>query len=104
MLRLEVPCRLPLLGNSRRDLPELLHTIEPHQIYRSSFDVDHDCDPLGIQSATGVLFRVTQESHEYTFVAKGTIDEYRERLRYGAEHTAKYGLAEALRLLSTWEH
>ena len=41
-------------------------------------DVDHNCDPLGIQGARGVLFRVTEVSHGYTFVAKGTIDEYRQ--------------------------
>ncbi|OAP55383.1 hypothetical protein AYL99_10356 [Fonsecaea erecta] len=47
-----------------------------------NFDVDHNCDPLGIQGATGVLFRVTQVSHGYTFVAKGTVDGYRQQLRH----------------------
>ncbi|KIX92010.1 uncharacterized protein Z520_12281 [Fonsecaea multimorphosa CBS 102226] len=45
-------------------------------------DMDHNCDPLGIQGARGVLFRVTEVSHGYTFVAKGTIDELRQHLRH----------------------
>lgn len=45
-------------------------------------DADLGCDPLGIQGARGVLFRITLASHRYTFVAKGTVDGYRPHLRH----------------------
>ena len=45
-------------------------------------DVDHNCDPLAIQGARGVLFRVREVSNGYTFVAKGTVDAYRPQLRH----------------------
>ena len=43
-------------------------------------DMDHNCHPLKIQDSCGVLFKVTLTSHGYTFVAKGTVKNYRSKL------------------------
>ena len=36
-------------------------------------DLDHDCEPLGLQGARGALFRITLAAHGYVFVGKGTV-------------------------------
>ena len=36
---------------------------------------DHDCQPLGLEGARGVFFRITLASHRYTLVAKGTAED-----------------------------
>lgn len=36
-------------------------------------DLDHNCEPLGLQGARGALFKVTLASHGYVFVGKGTV-------------------------------
>lgn len=39
-------------------------------------NLDHDCEPLGIQGARGALFRITLVSHGYVFVGKGTVQAF----------------------------
>ena len=39
-------------------------------------DLDHDCEPLGLQGARGALFRVTLTSYGYVFVGKGTVQAF----------------------------
>jgi len=36
-------------------------------------DLDHDCEPLGLQGARGALFKLTLTSYGYVFVGKGTV-------------------------------
>ena len=36
-------------------------------------DLDHDCEPLGLQGARGALFKIALTSHGYVFVGKGTV-------------------------------
>ena len=43
--------------------------------------LDRGCEPLGEQGARGALFRLTLESHGYTFVAKGTVEAFKDRLQ-----------------------
>ncbi|KAH8819917.1 hypothetical protein F5884DRAFT_839745 [Xylogone sp. PMI_703] len=38
------------------------------------------CEPLGKQGSRSALFRLTLESHEYTFVAKGTVMAFEAEL------------------------
>ncbi len=45
---------------------------------------DTNCDPLWIQGARGVLFKVTLASHGYTMVAKGTVPKYIPDLQHEA--------------------
>ena len=39
-------------------------------------DLDHDCEPLGLQGARGALFKLTLASHGYVFVGKGTVKAF----------------------------
>ena len=39
-------------------------------------DLDHDCEPLGLQGARGALFKITLASHGYVFVGKGTVQAF----------------------------
>ena len=39
-------------------------------------DLDHDCEPLGLQGARGALFRITLASHGYVVVGKGTVQAF----------------------------
>ena len=45
-------------------------------------DLDHNCDPLGLQGARGALFKVTLASHGYVFVGKGTVQAFVPDLRH----------------------
>ena len=45
-------------------------------------DPDSGCEPLGKQGARGALFRLTLESHGYTFVAKGTVTAFEAKLKH----------------------
>ncbi|RFU26337.1 hypothetical protein B7463_g10008, partial [Scytalidium lignicola] len=45
---------------------------------------DSGCEPLGKQGARGALFRLTLESHSYTFVAKGTVEAFKKNLKHEA--------------------
>jgi len=45
-------------------------------------DMDHHCDPLGLQGARGALFKITLASHGYTFVGKGTVKAFVQELRH----------------------
>jgi hypothetical protein len=57
-----------------------------HAIDRSEFldavqkqlaeDLDHDCEPLGLQGARGALFKIRLVSHGYVFVGKGTVHAF----------------------------
>ncbi|KAL8910202.1 MAG: hypothetical protein Q9171_004500 [Xanthocarpia ochracea] len=48
-------------------------------------DLDVNCKPMGIQGARGALFRITLESHGYTFVAKGTVYAFIPQLLHEAK-------------------
>ena len=48
-------------------------------------DMDHNCDPMGIQGSRGALFKITLASHGYTFVAKGTVKIYHSDLLHQCE-------------------
>jgi len=45
-------------------------------------DLDHNCQPLGLQGARGALFQVTLASHGYVFVGKGTVQAFVPDLRH----------------------
>ncbi len=45
-------------------------------------DLDHNCEPLGLQGARGALFQVTLASHGYVFVGKGTVQAFVPDLRH----------------------
>ncbi|KAH7393706.1 hypothetical protein BKA64DRAFT_746722 [Cadophora sp. MPI-SDFR-AT-0126] len=45
-------------------------------------DPGSGCEPLGKQGARGALFRLTLESHGYTFVAKGTVTAFKAKLKH----------------------
>ena len=45
-------------------------------------DPDSGCEPLRKQGARGALFRLTLESHGYTFVAKGTVTAFEAKLKH----------------------
>ena len=45
-------------------------------------DLDHNCEPLGLQGARGALFKVTLVSHGYVFVGKGTVQAFVPDLRH----------------------
>ncbi|RDL30224.1 Uncharacterized protein BP5553_10502 [Venustampulla echinocandica] len=45
-------------------------------------DPDSGCEPLGKQGTRGALFRLTLESHGYTFVAKGTVVAFKAKLKH----------------------
>jgi hypothetical protein len=47
--------------------------------------LDKGCEPLGKQGSRGALFRVTLETYGYTFVAKGTVEAFRTKLRHEAD-------------------
>ena len=57
-----------------------------HAVDRSQFlnlvrtqlaeDLDHNCEPLGLQGARGALFRITLASHGYVVVGKGTVQAF----------------------------
>jgi hypothetical protein len=91
-----------LLGLIRRHLlDEACPNVDAHRIYgtgsyhslnKKSFvslissqlarDPDNGCEPLGKQGARGALFKLTLKSHGYTFVAKGTVLAFKERLKH----------------------
>ena len=48
-------------------------------------DPDHGCEPLGKQGSRGTLFKMTLDSHGYTFVAKGTVKAFVPDLEYEGE-------------------
>ncbi len=45
-------------------------------------DLDHNCEPLGLQGARGALFKVTLVSHGYVLVGKGTVQAFVPDLRH----------------------
>lgn len=45
-------------------------------------DLDHNCEPLGLQGARGALFQITLTSHGYVFVGKGTVQAFVPDLRH----------------------
>lgn len=45
-------------------------------------DLDHDCEPLGLQGARGALFKLTLASYGYVFVGKGTVQAFVPDLLY----------------------
>lgn len=45
-------------------------------------NLDHGCEPLGKQGARGALFKLTLDSHGYTFVAKGTVEAFIPHLKH----------------------
>jgi hypothetical protein len=45
-------------------------------------DSDDGCEPLGKQGSCSALFRLTLESHGYTFVAKGTVRAFKAKLKH----------------------
>lgn len=45
-------------------------------------DLDHNCEPLGLQGARGALFKVILVSHGYVFVGKGTVQAFVPDLRH----------------------
>jgi hypothetical protein len=65
---------------------------EKHAVDRSEFldlvqkqlakDLDHNCEPLGLQGARGALFRVTLASHGYVFIGKGTVKAFVPDLKH----------------------
>ncbi|KAL8801686.1 MAG: hypothetical protein Q9182_004280 [Xanthomendoza sp. 2 TL-2023] len=57
--------------------PKLARLIQ-QQLFRT---MDHGCEDLRLQGSRGRLFRLTLDPHRYTFVAKGTIDLYKEDLK-----------------------
>ena len=84
-------CLLGIVRGSRldRNCPNAsLHPRlgEKHAVGRSKFldlvqkqlagDLDHNCEPLGLQGARGALFRITLASHGYVFVGKGTVQAF----------------------------
>jgi len=46
--------------------------------------LDQDCDPLWLQGARGILFKIQLVSHGYTFVGKGTISVFVKDLQHEA--------------------
>ncbi len=48
-------------------------------------DLNHNCEPLGLQGARGALFKVTLTSHGYVFVGKGTVQAFVPDLRHEGE-------------------
>ena len=84
-------CLLGIVRGSRldRNCPNAsLHPRlgEKHAVGRSKFldlvqkqladDLDHDCEPLGLQGARGALFKITLASHGYVLVGKGTVQAF----------------------------
>lgn len=39
-------------------------------------DLDHHCEPLGLQGVRGAFFRLTLASHNYVFVSEGTVQAF----------------------------
>ncbi|MCJ1282377.1 hypothetical protein MMC26_001700 [Xylographa opegraphella] len=77
--------RLPLDGNCPNVLQHRRYG-ENHAISTLDFtslvqkqladDLDHNCEPLGIQGARGALFRITLAQYGYVFVGKGTVKAF----------------------------
>jgi hypothetical protein len=45
-------------------------------------DLDHNCEPSGLQGARGALFRITLASHGYVFVGKGIVKAFVPDLKH----------------------
>jgi hypothetical protein len=90
-------CLLGIMRESRRDenCPNtLLHPRvgAKHAVGRSKFldllrqqladDLDHNCEPLGLQGARGAIFKIILISHGYVFVGKGTVQAFVPDLRH----------------------
>ncbi|CZT13612.1 uncharacterized protein RAG0_17113 [Rhynchosporium agropyri] len=57
-------------------------TLAKQMLRQLARDPDSGCEPLGKQGTCGALFRVTLESHGYTFVAKGTVRAFEAKLKH----------------------
>ncbi|MCJ1413000.1 hypothetical protein MMC19_007101 [Ptychographa xylographoides] len=86
-------------GKLHKSCPNLaLHRLKPndryHQLDKAGFcallqkqlerDLDHDCEPLGIQGSRGALFKITLSDYGYTIVAKGTVSVFVPDLQHEA--------------------
>jgi hypothetical protein len=55
-----------------------------------ALDPDNGCEPLGKQGARGALFKLTLDSYGYTFVAKGTVGQFKANLKHEYESAIWY--------------
>jgi len=57
-------------------------SLAQHIRHQLKENLDSGCEPLGKQGARGALFKLTLDSHGYTFVAKGTVEAFIQRLKH----------------------
>ncbi|KAH6672621.1 hypothetical protein B0J14DRAFT_77847 [Halenospora varia] len=68
-------------GNSNRHAMDQ-KTLSQHMQHQLEENLDNGCEPLGKQGARGALFKLTLDSHGYTFVAKGTVEAFIPNLKH----------------------